>query len=56
MAEVLSSVNGQVLRWARELYNMDINAAAKAIGVDESKYCSWEEGNDYPTYAKLRKK
>ena len=55
MAETLSGVNGNIIRWARELYNMDAEQAAKAIGVDIERYNSWENGTDHPTYAKLKK-
>lgn len=55
MAEALSGVNGEILRWAREFYNMNAEEAAKAIGVDVERYCNWEAGTDHPTYAKLRK-
>ena len=55
MAETLSGVNGEILRWAREFYNMNAEDAAKAIGVDVERYCNWETGTDHPTYAKLRK-
>ena len=55
MAEVLTGVNGNILKWAREFYNMSLEEAATAIGVDYEKYCSWEDGSDFPTYAKLRK-
>lgn len=55
MAETLSGVNGNIIRWARELYNMDAEEAARAIGVDIERYNSWENGTDHPTYAKLKK-
>ena len=55
MAESLSGVNGEIIRWAREFYNMDVEEAAKAIDVDAERYKSWENGTDHPTYAKLRK-
>ena len=55
MAEVLTGVNGNVIRWAREFYNMSPEDAAIAIGVDFEKYSAWESGTDYPTYAKLKK-
>ena len=38
MAEALSGVNGEILRWAREFYNMNAEDAAKAIGVDVERY------------------
>ena len=49
MAEVLTGVNGNILKWAREFYNMSLEEAATAIGVDYEKYCSWEDGPDFPT-------
>lgn len=55
MAETLSGVNGNIIRWARENYNMSPDDAAQAIGVDIERYKNWESGTDYPTYAKLRK-
>ena len=54
MAEVLSGVNGSIIRWAREHYNMTPDDAAKAIGVDATRYSNWENGTEYPTYAKLK--
>lgn len=44
LAEALSGVNGEILRWAREFYNMNAEDAAKAIGVDVERYCNWEAG------------
>lgn len=55
MAEVLTGVNGQILRWARESYNMTPGETAAAIGIDEARYLRWEEGKEFPTYAKLKK-
>ena len=55
MAEALTGVNGNIIRWAREYYNMQPSVAARLIGVDLDKYLAWEEGSDFPTYAKLRK-
>lgn len=55
MAEVLSGVNGAILRWAREFYNMEVEEAAKSIGITVERLIAWEDGKDYPTYAKLRK-
>ena len=34
---------------------MSYEEAAQRIGVDVDKYKNWENGTDYPTYAKLRK-
>lgn len=55
MAEALSGVNGKIIQWAREYYNMSSEEAAQKIGVDLEKYKDWEAGTDYPTYAKLKK-
>lgn len=55
MAEVLSGVNGSIIKWAREFYNMSPEEAATAIGVDYEKYCNWEKGTDYPTYESSKK-
>ena len=55
MAETLSGVNGEIIRWAREFYNMSPDEAAQAIGVDISRYLNWENGTEHPTYAKLKK-
>lgn len=55
MAEMLSGVNGKIIQWAREYYNMSSEEAAQKIGVDLEKYKDWEAGTDYPTYAKLKK-
>ena len=55
MAETLSGVNGEIIRWAREFYNMAPDEAAQAIGVDVSRYMNWEDGTEYPTYSMLKK-
>lgn len=55
MAETLPGVNGEIIRWAREYYNMQPDEAALAIGVDLQRYTNWESGQEFPTYAKLKK-
>ena len=47
--------NGAVRVGGRAYYNMSYEEAAQRIGVDVDKYKNWENGTDYPTYAKLRK-
>lgn len=49
MAEVLTGVNGQILRWARESYNMSTSETAMALGIDEQRYIKWESGEEFPT-------
>lgn len=55
MAESLCGVNGEIIRWARNYYHMSTSEAALAIGVDEIRYNNWEDGREFPTYAKLKK-
>ncbi len=55
MAEALSGINGQMLRWARNYLNMSETDAAQAIGVPQEEYTKWEAGEAFPTYAKLKK-
>jgi len=55
LAETLTGVNGEIIKWAREFYNMTSEEAANAIGVNVEKYSAWENGVEFPTYAKLRK-
>ena len=55
MSETLSGVNGTIIRWAREFYNMTQEEAARAIGVSIDQYVGWELGLEHPTYAKLKK-
>ena len=55
MAEGLTGINGEIIKWAREYYNMTSDEAAKAIGVDVDKYSNWENGIEFPTYSKLKK-
>lgn len=55
MAETLNGVNGDIIMWARKRYNMSVCDAAHAIGVDEERYKNWESGDEFPTYAKLKK-
>lgn len=55
MAEALCGVNGAIIRWAREYYNMQPDEAAASIGVELQRYQNWESGLEFPTYAKLKK-
>ena len=55
MAETLSVVNGEIIRWAREFYNMTPDEAAQAVGVELFRYMNWEDGSEYPSYAKLKR-
>lgn len=55
MGEVLTGVNGTILKWARERYNLSPEDAAHSIGITSERYVSWENGEAYPTYAMLKK-
>ena len=55
MAETLSGVNGKIIQWAREYYNMSSEEAAQKIGVDVEKYKNWEAGTDHPTCSFFRR-
>lgn len=54
LSEVFTGVNGSILKWARKLYNTSVEHATLAIGVDCIQYINYENGSDYPTYAKLK--
>lgn len=54
MGEAMTGVNGAIIRWARLNYNMTEDAAAKAIGTSADEYVKWENGESFPTYAKLK--
>lgn len=54
MAEALTGINGSIIKWAREYYNMSPIDAATSLGVDLEKYLEWESSTAFPTYAKLK--
>lgn len=54
MAEQLTGVNGNIIKWARKYYNLSQEEAASSVGVDFERYRNWENGREYPTYAKLK--
>ena len=41
MAEMLTGINGEIIKWAREYYNMTQSDAALAIGVDIGRSSAW---------------
>lgn len=55
MSEILTGVNGAIIKWARERYNMSTEVAAQAIGIDRQRYERWERNEDFPTYAMLKR-
>ena len=46
MTEAMLGVNGEIIRWAREYYNMQPDEAATAIGVDLQPCSNWETGQE----------
>lgn len=51
-----TSINPDVLKWARESAKLSIEQAAKKAGVKSDRYASWEKPNseDKPTIRQLR--
>ena len=48
-----SSVNPQVLQWARTRAGLTIEAAANAVGRSVDALIAWENGTESPTYRQL---
>lgn len=48
-------ITPQLLLWARERIGMPVELAAKAVGVNEDKYQSWETGEQLPTINQAKK-
>ncbi|HJJ99110.1 MAG TPA: XRE family transcriptional regulator [Methanocorpusculum sp.] len=51
-------INPDVLRWAREWFNMDLQYVAKKMNsgsITEDTIKSWESGEKQPTYTQLKK-
>ncbi len=55
MNSVIAYVNHEMLVWARESANYDLEEIAHKIGVSVKRLESWEEGTDFPTYLQLLK-
>lgn len=52
MAEQMTSINYEMLKWARENSGTSIEEAYRKFG--QTKIDAWESGIEYPTYAQLR--
>ncbi len=52
MAEKMTSINYEILEWARTTSGTTLDEAYNKFGKD--KIQMWESGQDYPTYAQLR--
>lgn len=55
MPSIPALVEPAVLRWARESIDLTPLAAARKIGVPDSRVAEWEAGTSQPTIAQLRK-
>lgn len=51
----MTSINGEIIRWAREQSNVGIQQVAKRVQKDVSVVYAWERGEDFPTYGQLEK-
>jgi Zn-dependent peptidase ImmA (M78 family) len=51
--EKITAVNGQVIKWAREVCNMPVLFVSEKFKKDPDVIVAWEEGRDHPTYAQL---
>lgn len=47
-------LNPQMLIWAREASQVDVSAAARAVGKIEEQFLEWESGTKVPTLNQLR--
>ncbi len=47
-------VNPDLLKWAREACSLNVEAAAKKLGVKPEKIAAWEAGDAAPTMKQLR--
>ncbi|ACB86079.1 ImmA/IrrE family metallo-endopeptidase [Natranaerobius thermophilus] len=47
-------INPEILKWAREEMNYDIDEAARKIGINSQKLIQWEAGQKMPTLRQLR--
>ncbi len=48
-------VNAELLRWARTASSLDVDSAARKIGITPEKLTSWESNAAAPTLTQLRK-
>lgn len=48
MAEALTGVNGSIIKWAREYYNMSPIDAACSIGIDLERYKNGKKELSFP--------
>lgn len=53
MAKV--ETNGKILKWARESYNLSLELVAQKMNKTVEIIESWENDEDFPTYAQLEK-
>ncbi len=53
---IKAHITPEVLKWARERrIRLDLDFAAEKLKIDSERLAAWENGNDQPTIAQLRK-
>lgn len=53
---VKALITPEVLKWAREKrIKLEIDYAAKKLGIDSERLQAWEDGTEQPTFAQLKK-
>ena len=55
MSEIVTGINPQVLKWARERANISLEDVAGKFKKDIKVIEKWESGEESPTYAQLEK-
>ena len=46
-------INPEILKWARERIALELDIAAKKVGVTKDKLIAWEDGERYPSIKQL---
>ncbi len=50
-----AKINNSILQWSRETSGLDVDNAAKRVGVKSKQLQDWEDGLSYPRVKQLRK-
>lgn len=55
MKNEITAINSSILKWAREYYGLSFTEVSNKTNIPAQQIESWEKGEDYPTYSKLKK-
>ncbi len=55
MKNEITAINSSILKWAREYYGLSFAEVSSKTNIPVQQIESWEKGEDYPTYSKLKK-